>query len=205
MYSLILSTLLSLPAYPLNPVVQDTLNSVNLHLTAGFNSPNSIVESGFEFTLKTEWLVSHPFVVRAAFEYKYGKVNSLQYPDGNVRTFTFSSDVIYYRGTDKLTGYLGLGPVYVVSNYNLSGAAEQLIYKGDILTEVRIKDSFGYRLTLGLRFRKSYSLEMAATEVKTNFIITNQIDAARFSESATRVRIGDVRVTLGYLIDFTIF
>jgi len=202
MYSLVLSTLLSLPLYPLNPVAQDTLNTVNLHLTAGFNSPNSIVQSGPEFTAKTEWLVSHPFVVRGALEYKYARVSSSQYPEGNIGTITISSDVLYYRGTDQLTGYLGVGPVYVVSNYSPSDKSEKLTFKGDILTDALIKDSFGYRLTLGLRFHKFYSLELAATEVKTNFITKNQIDASHFSESASRVRLGDVRVTLGYLIDF---
>jgi len=204
MYSLILSTLLSLPVYPLNPTVQDTLNSVNLHFTAGFNSPNSIVQSGPEFTVKTEWVVSHPFVVRAALEYKYGKVSSSQYPAGNVGTVTLSSDIIYYRGTDELTGYVGAGPVYVISNYNRSDNGK-LRFKGDILTRARIDDAFGYRLTMGLRYHRSYSLELAATEVKTNFVTANKIDATRFSESANRVRLGDVRITLGYLIDFTIF
>ena len=76
MLTLLFTCFLTLPLYPLNPVEQDTLAMMNLHVTAGFNAPNRFGSISPELTGKYEMLFKHPFVVRAACDYRYGTVSS---------------------------------------------------------------------------------------------------------------------------------
>ncbi len=205
MLSLILTSLLSLPIYPLNPTVQDTLNPTNIHVTVGLNSPNALLTAGPEFTLKYEWMVSHPIVVRASLDYKYGAINSNFFPYGKMHSFLPSLETFTYRGTDKMTGYLGIGIVYSINNFHPSHSSADSLFNNHNISKVETKNKLGYRLILGMRIKESYSIEIGITEIKTNFIYTTRLNDLSYFESLQKARISDFRFTFGYLIPFKIF
>ncbi|MEA1979385.1 MAG: hypothetical protein U9N54_00225 [candidate division Zixibacteria bacterium] len=205
MLSLILISLLSLPIYPLNPSVQDTLNPTNIHVTVGLNGPNSLLTAGPEFTLKYEWMVSHPIVVRASLDYKYSTINSNFFPQGKMHSFVTSLETFTYRGTDKMTGYLGIGIVYSMNNFHPSQNSSDSLLNNHNISKVEIKNKLGYRLILGMRIKRSYSVEIGITEIKTDFIYTTVLDNSSYFETLQKARISDFRFTLGYLIPFKIF
>jgi len=199
--ALLFATLVSLPIYPLNPVQQDTIGFMNLHVTAGFNGPSSIVSAGPELTVKYEWVVAHPFIVRSAFDYRYGAVTANHYPDGSLHRGTFSAEGIYYRGTAKYTGYVGLGLVWSVFSYQLSGAAEDSLSTNCGISDVSITGTPGYRITAGLRVHRSYSVEIGLTDTRPDYTYIVRHDANSFSVSSRQIRFNDFRVSIGYLFN----
>jgi len=197
--ALLFATLVSLPIYPLNPVQQDTVSFINLHVTAGFNGPSSIITSGPELTFKYEMVIAHPFILRSAFDYRYGTVSSIHYPDGDLHRGTFSAEGIYYRGTEKLTGYFGLGLVWSTFSYHLSEGAADSLRTNFGISEVGITSVPGYRITAGLRIHRSYSIEIGLTDTRPDYVYTIRHDANSFSVGSKQIRFNDFRVSLGYL------
>lgn len=204
MLTLILTSLLSLPLYPLNPVDQDTLAAANLHFTLGVSGPNAIVSSGPELSLKYEMLIDHPFVVRAAADYRFGSVTTRLFPNGQMHTGTASVEGFVYRGTDKLTGYMGAGVVYSYNYFKLKSAAADSLVTNHGITDVRIKNTFGYRFTLGMRIQRSYAIEFAVTEIRPDFVYVSRTSPSQYSEMAEPIRLNDVRLSFGFLLPFRI-
>lgn len=201
MTALLFATLVSLPIYPLNPVEQDTISFINVHVTAGLNGPGSIVNTGPEFTVKYEMVIAHPFIIRTAFDYRYGAVRSIHYPDGGLHRMTVSADGLYYRGTDKLTGYVGLGLVWSTFDYSLSAAAADSLLTNFGIEEVGMSSGLGYRITGGLRIHKSYSIEIGLTDTRPDYTYTIRHDENRFSVGSEQVRFNDFRISFGYLFN----
>ena len=199
MYTLLLASWLCLPAFPLNPVAQDTIASLNAHFTVGLSGPNSLVGSGPEITSKYEIRLIHPVVVRAAFDYRFGKVNSILFPRGTLHSATVSTDALYYRGTHKLTGYLGLGLVYTFHHYHLTNDAADSLRENHQVQDVGIRPTFGLRITMGLRFHRTVSLEIGITEARPNLKFVRRLSEKSYSVTTERIRLSDVRITLGYL------
>jgi len=199
MYTLLMAGWLCLPAFPLNPVAQDTIASVNVHFTIGLRGPNNFVSSGPELTSKYEIRLIHPLIVRAAFDYRFGKVNSVLFPHGRLHTATVSVDLLYYRGTNKLTGYLGLGVVYAFHHYTLSHNAADSLLKNHQVRDVSVKPNFGFRITMGLRFHRNISLEIGITEIRPKLEFVKWLSENSYSVTTQRMRLSDVRITLGYL------
>ncbi len=199
MTALIFATLLSLPTYPLNPVLEDTVNNMNLHFTAGLNGPGSVVSTGPELTVKYEWLASHPFIVRAAFDYRYGTVKSVVYPDGNLHRGQFSLEVLYYRGTKKLLGYVGGGLVYSINKFSLNDTDTDSLLTFYGITDVDIDNVPGYRITAGLRIHSVYSIEIGVTDTRPSYVYTRWYSPTSFGVSSKRFRSNDFRISFGYL------
>ncbi len=200
MLTLLFTCFLTLPLYPLNPVEQDTLAMINLHVTAGFNAPNRFGSISPELTGKYEMLFKHPFVLRAACDYRYGTVSSVLYPHGNLHSVTVSLEGLYYRGTNTLTGYVGLGPLVGFNYLSLSTRSADSLRANLGITGVRIRPSLGYRLTIGLRYHRAYSLELSVSQLRPTFVYTSRFSPTTYSETTDKVRLSDVRLTLGYLI-----
>jgi len=197
---LLIAIWLMSPAFPLNPVQQDTINHVNMHLTAGISGPTRLITSGPEVTAKYEVMFHHPFVLRAAFDYRYSKMNSNLYPKGNFHGTTISADVIYYRGTNKTTGYLGVGAVYVKNFITLPRSLSESLYQNDHIVDIYMRSKLGYRLTFGLRFHRNYSFELAITEVSPTLVTKSFISDNQFSTRSEKIRLNNVRFTVGYLV-----
>jgi len=210
MLAILLASLLTLPLYPLNPVEEDTLSVINIHFTAGINGPNSFGPVSPEISIKYETLIKHPIVLRASSEYKYGTVNSKFYPNGHLHGITFSLEVFYYRGTDNLTAYLGLGPLLGLNRIlgPLLGLNRMTMYKSTRdslqtnynIIDVSVRPAIGYRISMGIRYKRTYSIELSLSQAEPKLVYTRQISPINFSELTSKVKVNDVRITFGYLI-----
>jgi opacity protein-like surface antigen len=194
---------MALPLFPLNPVEQDTLNTVNLHVTAGLTGPDNLVDPGFQFTGKYELLVKHPFVVRGAAEYGYNPIGDRDLPDGSIHAMNLALEGLYYRGTDHMTGFIGAGVVLYKGFVSLDSDAADSLFQTSQVTDVDIKSKIGWRFLLGLRFSKVFSVEVALSEIRPTLIETQQIGADQFKETSTGYRLHTVRLTLGYVFSLS--
>ena len=199
MTPLLFAALLGLPLYPLNPVEEDTISFTNLHITAGLNGPGAVVSTGPDLTAKYEMVVYHPVIVRAAVDYRYGSVSSNVYPDGDLHRVSFSIEGIYYRGTDELTGYVGLGLLWSVNSFTLADNEVDSLFNYHGITDVAMNNPIGYRITAGLRLHRVYSIEVSLTESRPKYIFTQQLDANRWISSTEQFRQNDFRLSFGYL------
>jgi len=200
MLAILLASLLTLPLYPLNPVEEDTLSVINIHFTAGINGPNSFGPVSPEISIKYETLIKHPIVLRASSEYKYGTVNSKFYPNGHLHGITFSLEVFYYRGTDNLTAYLGLGPLLGLNRMTMYKSTRDSLQTNYNIIDVSVKPAIGYRISMGIRYKQIYSIELSLSQAEPRLVYTRQISPVNFSELTSKVKVNDVRITFGYLI-----
>ena len=188
------------PLAPLNPLHQDTLPGQSLHVTAGFTSPNGIVSAGGELSAKYEFMVLHPWVMRGGLDLKYAQTVSNLYPKGDLLSTTASIDALYYRGTWRLLAYIGLGAVYTMNHFSSSPATADSLLLYESVTDVDISRQWGYRVTLGMRFHSRYSLEIAVTELRPDFIKHAFRSSGAMSRSFQGTRTGSFRISLGYVI-----
>ena len=203
MLAYLLAGWLCLPLAPLNPLEQDTLASMNLHVTAGVASPNGVVSAGPAASVKYEMLVVHPFVLRGGVDFRYGKTVSPLFPRGRLFSGTFSLEGFYYRGTDHLLGYIGLGAIYALHSFSSDPTTADSLRAFESVSSVGIRPRLGYRLTLGLRFKKSYSLEVAITELRPDFVKHGSYAGGVTSTHREETRTGGFRVTVGYLFQLS--
>ncbi|MEE8403903.1 MAG: hypothetical protein V3S17_00775 [candidate division Zixibacteria bacterium] len=201
MYSLILTSLLSLPVFPLNPTDRDTLNSSNFHITAGVSSPSDFATAGPEFTLKYELLFYHPIVLRTGVEYNRGRVTKISFPNGDYHGFTTSVEILYYRGTDRMMGFMGMGVVYNQSYLNMDGSVADSLLAAENISDVYLRGNAGYRFIFGLRKSRLWSFEIRMTDIRTHLVYRRNLGAYRYSIQREPVRLSDFRITLGYLIE----
>lgn len=199
MMSLWLAAWMALPIYPLNPVEQDTLNQMNLHLTVGLTSPNKIADPGLQFSAKYELLVVHPLVVRFSADYGFQELRTQQLPDGALHSLIISVDALYYRGTDELTGFVGLGAMLYQGFFRLDRGVDNLTIDDLSIDDLSFRPHVGLRGTLGLRFSRNFSLELAVSEVRPTLVTTGRVSEVRYREITEQVKLHDVRLTLGYL------
>ncbi len=200
MINLLLAAWFSLPLYPLNPTEADTINSMNLHFTAGVNGPSSILSTGPEITVKYEYMFYYPYILRSSLDYRFGKVNSVVLPDGDIHRGMLSAEIIYYRGTNKLMGYLGAGIVYSFSSFKFNAAIDDSLIVQNEISDVSISRALGFRLTFGLRLKQVYSLEIGITEIRPKFVYYKNLGGGWFSESKEQFRFNDFKVSLGYIL-----
>ena len=201
MNALLLATWLSLPLAPLNPIEEDTLSEMSLHFTAGLANPNGIVTAGPVLSVNYEMLVIHPFMVRGTVDFKYGRMKSNLFPQGHLWTTMVGGDAIYYRGTNYLTGYVGFGFVYSFNNFISFDATADSLLVNEGVTDVDIEQKWGYRLVLGLRYHKCYSLEVGVVELEPDFKKIGFDTNASETRSYQTTRTGSFRITLGYLFE----
>jgi hypothetical protein len=200
--TLLLITWLTLPLAPINPTEQDTLPSQSVHFTLGFWGPNGIASAGPQAGVMLEMLLEHPLVLRAGLDYRYATINDDDHPNGDLHGFLFSTGVFYYRGTDRLTGYIGGSVVLALHHLSLNERAADSLRILENIDDVSIKPEFGYRFTLGLRYRKTFSLELGITEVRPTLLFTRLVAPGREAESSETIRLSGARITFGYILPF---
>lgn len=206
----LLTAWLAQPIVPLNPLAQDTLPAMGVHLQTGFGAPNGIVKLGPRLSGALEYRFLHPYVVRGGIEYRYNTVSAKLHLGnpidvyrvrGDLHGVTLSGDMIYYRGTSHLTGYLGFGVVYALHAFNEDrSSSDSLSTLG--ITEIDMSAKLGYRLMLGLRWRRNYSLEIGVSEVRPDFLYKRSLapGVERISEEQSKV--GSFYVVFGYAFTF---
>jgi len=202
MLALLCASFLALPLYPLNPTAEDTLSAQMVRFGAGFNGPNTYAKISPELDMKYELLIQHPVVVRGGVDYRPTFMSSKIHPDGVLHTVTFSADVIYYRGTDHMTAYIGIGPTLSVYDMSVDSEAADSMYTYHGITDLRVRTAPGYRISMGLLFSRVYALEISFAQSKPKFIYTSALPGGGFVENGISTKVGDIRVTLGYLFRF---
>ncbi len=201
MLELILTGLLSLPLYPLNPVEQDTLPPANLHLSVGAASPTELLPITPLMSVRGEWMLFHPFVLRPSVDYRFGHTRQGNKPDGFMHQVVFGLEGFLYRGTSRLTGYAGFGLIWAVNDFDLDASAADSLQRNDNLAAVTLDNSFGYRISLGVRWSEVYSIEVNVTELDSRMHFTSQQVGAVFQTYSEEVDLGDFRVNFGYLFN----
>lgn len=202
MLALLMAAMMSLPLYPLNPVEEDTLATINAHLSMGFRAPTDVVSAGPEVSAKYELLVMHPVVMRTSVDYGYGELSSKQYPRGPLHSASVALEGFYYRGTDELTGYIGAGVLFSYYSFSPNSYASDSLRSNFGIRDVSIGSAPGFRITLGLRYESVYAMEFTVTEVRSNMKYVREAAASVVGEREQEIRLSDIRLTFGYL--FTI-
>ena len=209
MLELLLAGWLCLPLAPINPVRQDTLDIMAVQIFGGAHTGNETVHTGPTVGLKYEVLPVHPLVLRSGLEYRFGQVRGLNLPAGDLHELYASADVIYYRGTNRLTGYLGVGLLIGFASFSpLESVRDSLLDldwgldPNDPITQfdVDTETEWGYRLTLGLRFRETVSFEINITEIRPQFIYRVSTRDLNRTEIREEFRNNSFNVTFGYVI-----
>ncbi len=200
MHALLLATLISLPLYPVNPIQQDTVAVMNAHFSVGVSAPNGIIGAGAEGSARYELLAYHPFVVRGGIEYRIGALTAKRYPEGYLHGATFLVEALGYRGTNRLTGFIGGGVVLNKYFMYTTGDASDSLSNSFGIDEVGVKPALGYRFTMGLRLRSNTSIEVNVTSFNTEFLYTTWLSPNQYREEHVPVRFRDFRLTLGYLL-----
>jgi hypothetical protein len=200
MLELLLAGWLALPIAPLNPIKQDTLDVLAFHVTAGVHAANSVVRTGPDLSAKMEMLTIHPLVLRAFADYRFGEIRNKSFPSADMQQGMVGAEAIYYRGTNRLTGYLGFGVLYAFGDLSPTQAASDSLLQYELVDDIDYGADFGYRITLGLRFRQKYSLEIAVTELRPDIVYHRQFDPANVtSEYKEEFRNSTFKITLGYV------
>ncbi|MBK7141618.1 MAG: hypothetical protein IPH75_06020 [bacterium] len=200
---------LSLPLAPLNPVAQDTIAAMNLHVTAGITSPNGIVSASPEISFKYEFRPAHPLIVRSEVDFRFGSVGTRFWPDGkeqpamylegNYRTALLAADLLYYRGTDHLTAYLGVGIVQSFNEFDADQLSRDILKSQYDIDKIDMSQKIGYRFTLGLRFNRSYAFEVAITQMEPHFVFGRDYGDGTYSKEEVPTQFSSFRFTFGYL------
>jgi hypothetical protein len=201
MNTLLLVSWLCLPIAPLNPIEEDTLAAYNLHIAVGLSNPNGIISAGPTLSAAFEMLLVHPIMARATVDFKYGRVSSNLYPKGDLYSMIYGVDAIYYRGTNHLTGYIGFGFIYAFHHFEFSASAADSLLRTESVIAVDVQQEFGYRLTLGLRYHRSYSLEISVSELYPDIKKTGVDAVGGESRMYEETRTGSFNVALGYLFE----
>lgn len=199
MHTLLMTAWLCLPLAPLNPLEQDTLADLSLHLSAGFASPNGIVSFGPDVSSHLEILATHPWVIRTGLDYRFGTLYSRLYPRGDLNSLVVSTDVLYYRGTNQLTGYIGLGVVYAVNHFSSNQGTSDSLRLHESIIDVTMAPQWGYRFTMGLRINRNTSLEIAVSELHPRFVFWRQQAPDRQSRYSRPTNTGSFRISVGHL------
>ncbi len=199
MHVLILTTLLSLPLYPVNPVKQDTLDIMAIHLSVGMTAPNGLAKLGVDFITRYEFRPAHPVLVRASMDYRLSPVKHVRYPNGTIFGPMLSLETLYYRGTNRLTGYIGGGVVLALYDLATSSADADSLRRFHNVYDVDLKPTPGYRLTFGLRFHHTTSLEVSITDVRPSFVYIADLGGGSYSRRLSKARFNDFRVSIGYV------
>ena len=200
MHTLLLTTLLSLPLYPINPIKQDTLDVMAIHFSVGLTAPNGLAKMGVDFSSRYEFRVTHPVVLRTSIDFRLSQVKHIHYPTGTVFGPMLSLEALYYRGTNHMTGYIGGGVVLAMYDHATSQSDLDSLRTFHNITDVGLKRTNGYRMTFGLRFHRIYSLEVSITDVRPSFIYTSDLGDGSYSQRYSQARFNDFRVSFGYVI-----
>lgn len=199
MMALLTSAWLCLPLAPLNPTQQDTLAAMNLHVTMGATTPNHLVGVGPRLSVGYEALAVHPWVVAATMDYQYGSLTDEVGLSGKMHQGTLAVNALYYRGTDRLTAYLGGGPILRFGHVSPSAATSDSLWTSYQVEKVGLKIAPGYRLFLGLRFHRTISLEVTVNQVISDLEYTRRLSPVQTATYSQRVNLSSFSVTLGYI------
>ncbi|HOP07244.1 MAG TPA: hypothetical protein PLF13_08135 [candidate division Zixibacteria bacterium] len=200
-----LASLLTLPIWPVNPVKQDTAAFLAMEVTTGIIAPNGISATSGNLSTKLEMLIAHPFLIRAEVDYSIGSVMANRIPSGIIHGPTYGVQLVYYRGTNRMTGTVALGPVITTGMFRLSSAAADSLATNYNINDLSIRPAIGYRATFGLRIRRTFVIEVSLTSMLTDFVYREDLSPGRYTEITQEERQNDFRVSFGFIFDIKRF
>ena len=207
MHVLLMLTWLAAPLAPLNPIEQDTFPPAALHAAIGGAIGNGIVSAGPIIAIQYEQLAIHPIVVRGGVELRAGSAKMRIWPDGdtgssavidgNCESMALGVDCFCYRGTRRLTAYIGIGLLYSFSHFNANSSSIAPARAEWGIDDLSVQQQFGYRLLLGLRFRKNYSFEIEVTELRPDVQFSGRLSPTRYFTGSNQTRLSTFSLSLG--------
>ena len=171
-----------------------------MHISVGVTAPNGLVKTGLDFSTRYEFRATHPVVLRTTMDYRLSRVDHVRYPTGTIFGPLFSLEALYYRGTNRMTGYIGGGVVLAMYSHATSQSESDSLRTFHGITDVSLNRAKGYRLTFGLRFHRTTSLEVSITDVRPSFIYTSDLGGGSYSRRFSRARFNDFRISVGYVM-----
>lgn len=172
---------------------------MNLHVTMGATTPNHLVGAGPGISIGYEALAVHPWVVSATLDYQYGALTKDFDLSGKMHQGTLALCGMYYRGTDRLTAYLGGGPILRFGHLSPSAATSDSLWENNQVEKVGLKVAPGYRLFLGMRFHRAISLEVAVNQVVSDLQFTRRFGPQQTATYGEEVNLSSFSITLGYI------
>jgi len=124
---------------------------------------------------------------------------SMGVADGMSRFYYAERD---YTKRDEVvsTIIIGFGLIWTMYDLKLSGSAADSLRTNFNVTEVRLKSAPGYRIIMGLRFGRAFSLEISTTDVRPDFVYRRALGENSYALQHQDARFHDFRVSFGYLI-----
>ena len=81
-----------------------------------------------------------------------------------------------------------------------SNAASDSLWHNERVNDVDLSKQVGYRITLGVRISKSYSIELSITELRPDIIKNGERDQGMLSRESEEIKTGSFKVMFGYVI-----
>jgi hypothetical protein len=207
MIALVALYLSAAPLAPLNPLEQDTLPAECFHVSAGVAAGNGVFSTGPEMSAMFEIRPIHPMLVRWELIGRVGSAGIRIWPsgtgispfvaNGSFQSATLGVTALYYRGTTKMTAYIGMGAVYTMAHFAAGSASRSSLSRDYGVNSVSLNPTFGYQLLLGLRYRKSYTLEIGVIELRPDAEYRGSLVNSGYFTGSDQTRLGGFHISIG--------
>ncbi len=187
------------PVVIIPPEVYDTANEYSLNIYGGMQSPNRDLRPGFEFGSKLEFRIVHPYILRFGVDYSEADVTDPFAPRGRKSSINFNLDALAYRGREGIISYVGLGLAFGINNIQVAPKTLDSLQTHLGVTHVSLKDAFGYRVLMGLRFEEQFVFEVSFQQANPDYVYRRDFDNGDYSEENISGTFSVARVNLGYL------
>lgn len=187
------------PVVIVPPIVYDTANAYSLNIYGGMQSPNRDLRTAFEFGGKMEFLVVHPYILRFGIDYSEANVTDPFAPRGRKTSINFNVDALAYRGRMGVISYVGLGLAFGINNIEVAPKTLDSLQTHLGVTHVSLKNAFGYRVLMGLRFEEQFVFEVSFQQANPDYVYRRDIGTDEYSLENIKGTFAVARVNLGYL------
>lgn len=199
MHEILMAVIMLAPIVSKNPVEQDTVAITNIHLSAGYRPANDILGQGGEAGAKFEYLLFHPIIIRSSIDYNFCNIKSHRLPEGQNRAVDLSVEALIYRGTKKLTAYLGGGLVYSLNHFKLKKQFDDSLFANGAIYKTELENKYGYRVIMGFRIREHYTFEFGYQESHPSFMFWGYSPSGNNFVIYKDGELSALRFTLGYV------
>lgn len=201
MHALLFTTWMFLPIAPINPVAQDTIPPVALQASFGTSGPNNLLTVGPELAVRSELRVVHPVMLRGGIELRQNETNALRQPRGTAPSVSLIGELLLYRGTRKMTGYIGAGVGYAYYFFEPFANTRDSLFAAEQVDDVQMEAALIARFMIGLRFQERFAVEVKFNDTRPRFTKTSSTESSQITISESEgTSAGNVSLTVGYII-----